>query len=215
MDPGDFVIVCPHCGAAPTAFVQAREPSRVPGRGGERKWRLATCPACGGAAAFETTPNNADHYIRHVPQAAVDEWSVSHLEEDVERDWGEAIRVYKVEAFEAAVVMCGRTLEAAAEKLGIEGRSLQARINKMLDQDLITSSFGDAMDYVRLIRNVGAHAGQPVSAASAEGTMRFTQQALRLLFEVPGELQRLTEPPEELEEKPADGPANGDSTPES
>jgi len=30
--------------------------------------------------------------------------------------------------------------------------------------------------------------------------MRFTQQALRLLFEVPGELERLTEPPEELGE---------------
>jgi len=35
---------------------------------------------------------------------------------------------------------------------------------------------------------------------NAEGTMRFTQQALRLLFEVPGELERLTEPPEELGE---------------
>jgi hypothetical protein len=217
MDPGDFVITCPHCGAAPTAYVQHREPSVVPGRGGKRRWRLAACPACGGAAAFETTANNADEYVRHVPQAAAEEWSVSHLEEDVGRDWGEAIRVYKVEAFEAAVVMCGRTLEAAAEKLGIEGRSLQARINKMLEQDLITSSFGDAMDYVRLIRNVGAHAGKPVSAASAEGTMRFTQQALRLLFEVPGELHRLTETPEELDETPDDGPADqvsdGDGAP--
>jgi hypothetical protein len=92
-------------------------------------------------------------------------------------------------------------------KLGITGRTLQARINKMLEQDLITSSFGDAMDYVRLIRNVGAHAGQPVSSGSAEGTMRFTQQALRLLFEVPGELERLTEPPEELGE---DEDANDD-----
>lgn len=201
VDPGDFVITCPHCGAAPTAYVQHRDPSNVPGRGGKRRWRLAACPACGGAAAFETSPNTADDYIRHTPTVGADEWAVGHLEADVERDWGEAIRVYKVQAFEAAVVMCGRTLEAAAEKLGIEGRTLQARINKMLEQDLITSSFSDAMDYVRLIRNVGAHAGQPVSEASAEGTMRFTQQALRLLFEVPGELQRLTETPEELEDE--------------
>lgn len=199
MNRGDLVITCPHCGATPTPFQESREPVIVPARdGGCRRWRLTVCPACGGAVAFESTPNKQDGYIRHTPEAAAGEWQVQHLDEGVARDWGEAIRVYQVQAFEAAVVMCGRTLEAAADRLGLEGRNLQSRINKMLEQDLITTSFREAMDYVRVIRNVGAHAGQPVSATTAEGTMRFTLQALRLLFEVPGELQRLKEPPEEL-----------------
>lgn len=209
MHQGDFVITCPHCGASPAAFQPVREPVKVPGRaGGERRWRLTACPACGGAVAFESTSDSLDQYIQHTPEAVASEWQVDHLDDAVARDWGEAIRVYKVQANEAAVVMCGRTLEAAGDKLGIEGRSLQARINKMLDADLITTSFQEAMDYVRVIRNVGAHAGQPVSPATAEGTMRFTLQALRLLFEVPGELHRLTAPPEELqdEDQPEDEP---------
>jgi hypothetical protein len=48
------------------------------------------------------------------------------------------------------------------------------------------------------MRNVGAHSGDPVSPESAEGVMHFTQQALRLLFEVPGELDQLTTPPPEV-----------------
>jgi hypothetical protein len=38
-----------------------------------------------------------------------------------------------------------------------------------------------------------------VSEESARGAMRFTQQTLRLLFEVPGELALLTGQPPELE----------------
>jgi Domain of unknown function (DUF4145) len=83
----------------------------------------------------------------------------------------------------------------------VKGKTLQTRIHTMLGEGLITTEFKGAMDYVRLIRNVGAHAGQDVSRDSAEGAMRFTQQTLRLLFEVPGELHRLTQvPAEELTE---------------
>ena len=70
----------------------------------------------------------------------------------------------------------------------------------MLQQGLITAEFKDAMTYTRMMRNVGAHAGQTVSPKSAEGAMNFTQQTLRMLFEVPAQLALLTEPtPEELE----------------
>jgi Domain of unknown function (DUF4145) len=96
-------------------------------------------------------------------------------------------------------------LEAAANRLQVPGNTLQRRIKKMLDEGLVTQSFGEAMDYIRLIRNTGAHAGAQVSRESAEGTMRFTQQALRLLFEVPGELARLQGHPPELDE-PDDAP---------
>jgi hypothetical protein len=147
-----------------------------------------------------------DLFIAAYPSSPAEAWEVRHLEGAVARDWGDAARVFRVQAFEAAVVMCGRTLEAAADKLGIEGRTLQSRITKMLDAGLITEDFRAAMDYVRLIRNVGAHAGDPVGQESADGTMRFTQQALRMLFEVPGELHRLTDRPEELDSDGEDTP---------
>ncbi|MFL5961020.1 MAG: DUF4145 domain-containing protein [Gaiellaceae bacterium] len=114
--------------------------------------------------------------------------------------------VFGVGAYPSAVVACGRTLEQAATERQVEGRTLQQRIEKMRQGGLVTSEFKDAMDYVRLIRNVGAHAGKEVSRESAEGTMRFTQQTLRLLFEVPAELSRLTGHPPELDTDEGDEP---------
>lgn len=128
-----------------------------------------------------------------------EEWDIGHLPDPVDKAWNEAINVFHVGAPGMAVVACGRTLEAAANELQIRTGTLQQRIQKMQEDGLITAGFKAAMDYVRLIRNVGAHAGKEVSLDSATGTMRFTQQALRLLFEVPAELQTLTGHPPELE----------------
>jgi Domain of unknown function (DUF4145) len=147
---------------------------------------------------IETT-HPGDEFVAAHPQV-IGEWEVQHLPPVIDRDWKEAVGVFQVGANASAVVMCGRTLEAAGDQLGIEGRGLQQRIRHMLTEGLVTARFREAMDYVRLIRNTGAHAGSEVSRESAEGTMRFTQQALRLLFEVPGELDRLTVHPPELDE---------------
>lgn len=201
MKPEDFVMTCPHCASTPTPFSPKGESVRVSGQGGTtRQWRLGICPACGGAAAFESTADAGDTFVGATPTAIPDEWSVGHLPEQIERDWHEAGQVFKVGAYASAVVACGRTLEAAADALGIEGRSLQQRLKRMRDGGLVTVQFAEAMDYARLIRNTGAHAGSPVSRDSASGTMRFTLQALRMLFEVPGELDTLRARPPELED---------------
>ncbi|WP_028065132.1 DUF4145 domain-containing protein [Solirubrobacter soli] len=152
---------------------------------------------------LELDPNRDDIVQRMVPEH-IGEWSVRHLPDDVAADWAEAVKVFDVAAHRMTVVACGRTLEAAADARGVEGKTLERRIRKMLDDGVITTEFGAAMTYVRFIRNTGAHAGQDVPADAAEGTMQFTLQALRLLFEVPGELARLQGPPAEL----ADGPAH-------
>ena len=131
--------------------------------------------------------------------SAVGVWDVAQLPPAVKTIWEEAINVFRVGAHASAVVACGRALEQAAVERGITSGSLQKRIEKMRADGLITAEFSEAMDYARLIRNVGAHAGKEVSAESAEGTMRFTQQTLRLLFEVPAELSRLTGHPPELD----------------
>jgi len=159
---------------------------------------VAQCPACGGVAIFEVELSGSEP-VKAMHPEAVGEWEVRHVPADVLAIWEEAVKVFRVNANASAVVACGRTLEAAAVHRKIEKGTLQQRIEKMLNDGLITAEFRDAMDYVRLIRNVGAHAGQEVSRESAEGTMRFTQQTLRLVFEVPGELSRLTGHPPELD----------------
>jgi Domain of unknown function (DUF4145) len=152
----------------------------------------------GGVVVFELEIGGKS--FRRMLLEAVNEWEVDHGPPGVAQIWEEAVSVFRVGANASAVVACGRTLVAAADERNIEGRTLQQRIERMRGDGLITTEFRDAMDYVRLIRNVGAHAGDPVSRESAEGTMRFTRQTLRLLFEVSAELARLTGHPPELNE---------------
>lgn len=135
---------------------------------------------------------------------SVGEWSVGHLHGTVEPAWSEAVKVFGVGAYASAVVQCGRTLEAAFDARGVPGKTLGERLRAAQDKGLITDEFKGAMSYARLIRNTGAHAGAEVSPESAEGVMHFTHQALRLLFEVPGELARLTGQPPELEGVPVE-----------
>lgn len=192
--PGEWARTCPHCGTGPTSFQPQPFIQVVDTQNQPRRWQPGVCPVCGGVIVAEIDPS--DH-VKNTYPSAIGEWDVGHLPPDVARDWEEARNVYRVRAYAAAVVMCGRTLEAAADALGVSGPTLGQRISKMLHEGLITRQFKDAMSYVRLIRNTGAHAGAVLSRESAEGTMRFTLQALRLLFEVPGELDRLAgEPPE-------------------
>lgn len=201
--PRELLRTCPHCSAYPAPFVVRQVYSTTGLEANERNWATAVCPACGGPVSLELGASGA--VIAAYPEV-IGEWEVAHLPDAIESDWAEAVQVFRVGAFRSAVVMCGRTLEAAADGLGIDGRNLQQRINKMLDQGLITASFREVMDYIRLIRNTGAHAGADVSRESARGTMRFTQQTLRLLFEVPGELNALTGHPPELDDAGGDQP---------
>jgi hypothetical protein len=143
------------------------------------------------------TEIDGNNHIKAAYPKETGEWEVDHLPPDVRTAWEESVKVYRVGADASAVVACGRTLEAAADAREVTGGTLRDRVAKMQQAGLITTEFKGAMSYVRLIRNIGAHAGRPVRRESAEGTMLFTQQALRLLFEVPKELDRLTAPPPE------------------
>lgn len=64
-----------------------------------------------------------------------------------------------------------------------------ARIEKLIEGGLITKQFGDVLDHVRKLGNVGAHASDElVDEASAKKALGFTTQVLRNLFEIPTEL---------------------------
>lgn len=198
--PGDWVLTCPYCSASPAPFIPQDAFSTTGREGNEMRWQAASCPACGCVVVARLhVRSNAWRVHRTYPRA-VGKWEVEHLPPSVAPSWDEAIAVFRTNALASAVVMCGRTLEAAADARGVSKGTLQRRVHDMLQQGLITAEFKDAMTYTRMMRNVGAHAGQTVSPKSAEGAMNFTQQTLRMLFEVPAQLALLTEPtPEELE----------------
>jgi hypothetical protein len=206
--PREWVLTCPYCSASPAPFQPQGRIESHDGEGARTFWQPALCPACGGAVIARLAQFDGDLRVAATFPRAVGDWDVADLPDAVQPSWDEAMTVYKAGAYSSAVVMCGRTLEAAADARGIGKGTLQQRVHQMLERGLITEEFKAAMTYTRMMRNVGAHAGQTVSPDSAAGAMSFTQQTLRLLFEIPAHLRRLTEPkPDELDddETPDDG----------
>ena len=181
---------CPWCGlrdAQMNLLMQDRPVQTA--QGAVRTWSVIGCPRCGGTVLLETNAPN-EHPGSEVgvfPQQ--ESVTLSHLPEDVEEFYRGAIRVLDAGVPDAAAVQLRRTLEAAAAHHGIDSGPLVQRIRKLIEAGLITNGFGDVLDHIREVGNVGAHASdERVGEETARRALRFTTQVLVNLFEIPAEL---------------------------
>ena len=185
---------CPWCGVqlAQMIVLHKNTPAHKAG-GANRLWAFVACPRCAGVTMLETNLGNQSppKVLLAVPEDRRDAAKVDHLPNDVARFYADAQRVLDSDVPDAAAVQLRKTLEAAAAHFGIDNERtpLVARIRKLIDEGLITKEFSKALDQVRKLGNVGAHASnQTVDEASARKALKFTTQVLRNLFEIPAEL---------------------------
>lgn len=196
---------CPHCGYREIAFKFLWSLIDVPSNiGGSRAWATMACPRCGGVALLRMTAENVVsktgmippptdvHTVVMFPSLRHERYQIEHLPEAVEEYFRNAMIVLAAGVPSAAAVELRRTLEAAAAHVGISNGRLVEQVQKLIDENLITRQFSGALDHVRKIGNAGAHhTDDRLSVEDVELAARFTEQLLRNLFEVPGELEKL------------------------
>jgi Domain of unknown function (DUF4145) len=92
----------------------------------------------------------------------------------------------------AAAVMARRTLEAVCEDKGATGQTLAANVKSLFATGQLPKPLMDWADEVRLIGNQGPHfdVKNPVTRADANELLRFLDDLLRYVYELPGELAR-------------------------
>lgn len=200
---------CGWCGVALVAMRPLWSDSHVASTNEDRRsWATYACPRCGGVTlvevriitqrqhtigsgiAFENQTEVAE--VRALPADGHQQYRVDHLPEDVAGFLADAVRVLDSGVPDAAAVQLRRTLEAAAAHHGIRRRNLVESIQELMSQGKITQDFGEVLNHVRRIGNIGAHyTDSRLSRVEAEQALRFTVQFLRNLFEVPGELRAL------------------------
>lgn len=188
---------CPWCGLRNTRLTVANSDQKFSTRTGTaRYWATLGCPGCGGAVLLEHSApqDKEDTAFLSVPRGLEESASINHVPEDVQQYFMDAIRVLSIGVPDAAAVQLRRTLEAAAAHFQIRERILMNSIEKLISEGHVTKSFGPVLHHIRAVGNVGAHASdERVDQETAERALRFTTQLLRNLFEVPGELQLLSE----------------------
>jgi uncharacterized protein DUF4145 len=187
---------CPWCGLQETMFQFSQENLVTSTQSGRaRFWALGGCPRCAGPVLLETNAREAlpHELLRTIPDTPSGE--VQHLPLDVAEFYDGAQRVLSAGVPDAAAVELRKTLEAAAAYFGFEDARLVDRIKQLIAAGLITVPFGDVLDHVRKVGNVGAHASDDkVDSETAQRAYRFTTQVLRNLFEIPAELQAIGQP---------------------
>ena len=192
-NPNETFRDCPWCGLRDAQMNLIGAELQAPRRNStQRCWTILSCPRCAGIVAIEHYPRGApsSETISVVPAAEVTQ--LAHLPADVAEFYRGAKRVLDAGVPDAAAVQLRRTLEAAAAHQGIDSGPLVRRIEALIERGLITQGFGQVLDHIRKVGNVGAHASdERVDDETARRAYRFTTQVLVNLFEIPAELQAL------------------------
>lgn len=166
-----------------------------------RTWAAVACPRCGGCSLLELdviqdanglSPRTRVTTYSVIPEDGAQSAKIAHLPPDIEEHYVAALRVLDAGVPDAAAVQLRRTLEGAASKVGVTGGTLVQQIGKLVEAGAVTKEFGRAVHHVRKIGNLGAHfTDDRLNEAEVRRAMRFTEQLLRNLFEVPGELAEI------------------------
>jgi len=156
-----------------------------------RYWSVLSCPRCAGLQILETnSTGKTPPRMIHVIPSSTEDVDVEHLPDDVRSYYRHAIRVLDAGVPDAAAVQLRRALEAAAAHHAIRTGSLINRIRGLIKAGLVTTQFGQVLDHVRIIGNIGAHASdERLDEERVRRALRFTTQVLRNLFEIPAQLE--------------------------
>lgn len=175
-------ITCGHCGREVLAAVIADVHSESP----EVRW--LRCPSCGRGLVL-----NAGNVMS--PSAPAGEM-VEGLPPETEAAYAEARGAMGVGAYTAGELMCRKILMHVAVDKGAGGnKSFAHYIDYLTSKGYITPPMKPWVDQIRKNGNESTHEIPPADKDRALGTLAFTTQMLRLVYEMQHKVAQYIAPP--------------------
>jgi hypothetical protein len=172
---GWFAYTCGHCGRDVAGYVVAYATTHEASADFQMRW--LQCPTCRRGSVY-------DQRIGVAPGVAFGP-GVAGLPADVNAAYAEARRCLSVQANTAAEGMCRKILmHIALDKGAAEGKTFAFYIDYLAQQGYVTPPM---QPWVALIRDHGNEAQHRIDAPDrtrAEGTLFFTAQLLRMVYEM-------------------------------
>ena len=210
--------ICPHCSAKSYFHPVATHIEIVGGQGRQKGISAAKCQSCkkyvlvvGARASQQTAFVLEAVYPFGQAKDDVDE----NVPPSIRADFGEALRCQFIKSYKGCVVMCRRSVQASALKLGApKKKKLDDQIDWLFEQGKITEPLREFAHEVRLTGNIGAHpdkdSGQEpeggdletdnledVTPKDADDMVEFTKEYLHHVYVMPAKLKaRRGTPPE-------------------
>jgi Domain of unknown function (DUF4145) len=106
-------------------------------------------------------------------------------------DWYEAHLCQSIRAFRAAAAMARRAVQGVTIEQGAKGSTLNAQLKDLEAKATLHPTLIEWADHIRLLGNSGAHPGadglETVTEEEAAEVVRFLDELLRWLYELPAE----------------------------
>lgn len=123
----------------------------------------------------------------------------AHLEglpKEVEDAYEEARRCYSVSAFTGAELLCRKVLmHVACDKGAKEGETFASYIDHLCNQGYVTPSMKEWVSLIKNHGNASTHRLSPPDRGRAEGTLMFTVQLLRTVYEMASVARKFAKSP--------------------
>ncbi|EFA73635.1 hypothetical protein B7O87_01415 [Cylindrospermopsis raciborskii CENA303] len=113
----------------------------------------------------------------------------------------EAIRCYANKAFIASVIMCIKTLEYICKDYKIEAVSLEKKLNKMKEQEIIDQNLYDWADRLRVTENDFVHKSITCGATDAQHIINFTYTVTDYIFTYRKKIEHFKQNSKKVSEK--------------
>ncbi len=180
---------CPHCSKAdPTLTRQwiSEGGTRRADGGVPSKWAAYACNACGGVVTARGKPNEGLH-VGHQPQIEATFPAARTVSDQLPPVAQTFLRqaIDTLHAPDAAAVMAGSAVDAMLKHLGYVKGSLYDRIDKALEDQLLTAGMAEWAHSVRLGSNRPRHADADtphVSPDEARRSVDFAEALGNFLF---------------------------------
>jgi len=179
---------CPHCAVAnPNLFRQHKLETKDHAGGNKRMWAIYTCGGCGGIVAA-SAPNHGAEILEYFPSA-----------KSIKEDVPERPRTFLQQALESlhapsgAVMLSASAVDAMLKLKNYTDGSLYARIEKAVEDHVITQDMATWAHEVRLDANDQRHADQAANmptSQDAERVIDFATSLAEILFVLPSRVQR-------------------------
>ena len=181
-----FSYICGHCGTKVSGKVVAHWQN-----GTQRNIKWLLCPECVNGSVY----NNGIVIPGHLFGP-----DIKGLPEEVEKAYDEARQCMKVNACTAAELICRKLLMYIAVQKGAdEGKSFTSYLTFLEKEGYVTPPMKSWVELIRKHGNQATHRLDSPGKERAEGTVMFTAELLRLVYEMEFMAQQYTKPLNEEE----------------
>ena len=179
---------CPHCSVArPNLRSEQMFETKDHGGGNRRVWGIYVCASCGGVVSASAS-NPGKPVLEHFPTSRT-----------ISEELPERPRAYLQQALESlhapagAVMLAASAVDAMLKVKGLSDGNLYSRIEKAVNNHLITADMSKWAHEVRLDANDQRHADEAATLPTEEDASRvidFVSALGEILFVLPKRVQR-------------------------